>query len=102
MTDAKISPILQFVLLIVPMVMTGFYLVYSLVGLILDGRDKSNWALEATDVALFVGGSIALFSVLVLVYTRIKGLAHSHLLALSGWIHLLLAIALTITVFVIV
>lgn len=102
MSDAKISPILQFVLLIVPSVMTGFYLVYSLVGLLLDGRDKANWALEAISVSVPVGGSIALFSVLVLLYARWKGLAGMHLLKVSGWAHLVLSIVLTIAVFIIV
>lgn len=82
--------------------MTGFYLVYSLVGLFLDGRDKANWALEATDVSVPVGSSIALFSVLVLLYAKWKGLTGRHLLKVSSWIHLVLSIVLTIAVFLIV
>ncbi len=79
--------------------MTGFYLVYSMVGLILDGRDKANWALEAINVSLPVGGSIALFSVLVLLYAKWKGLTGLHLLKVSGWIHLVLSVVLTVAVF---
>jgi len=98
----KISPITMFILLLVPLVMSGFYAVYSLVGLILDGRDKYNWSLEATDVAVWVGGTISAFSILVLLYTRIKRLPTRHILSLSGWGHLILAMVLTLVVFVIV
>jgi len=82
-SDSKISPVLQFVLLIVPTVMTGFYLVYALVGLILEDRDMDNWSIEAAEVSLWVGGTIALFSVLVLLYARMKGLPATHLLSIS-------------------
>ncbi len=82
--------------------MTGFYLVYALVGLFLDGRDKANWALEALEVSVWVGGTISVFSLLVLLYAKIKKLPAMHLLSLSGWLHLVVAILLTLTVFVIV
>lgn len=98
----KISPILQFLLLIVPLVVSGFYAVYSLVGLILDGRDKYNWSLEATEVALWVGGLISGFSIIVLLYAKYRRLPKWHILNLSGWGHLILAVVLTLTVFVIV
>jgi len=35
-----ISPVTQFALLLIPVVMTCFFLVYSLTGWILEGRDK--------------------------------------------------------------
>lgn len=102
MSSSKVSPVLQFALLMAPLVMSGFYAVYSLVGLILDGRDMYNWSLEATSVAVWVGGTISGFSILVLLYARFKGLNRGHLLNISGWSHLILAIFLTLAVFVIV
>lgn len=101
MFSRKVSPVLQFVLLIVPVVLSGFYLVYSLVGLLLDGQDKFNWSLEAREVALMVGSGISLFSLLVLLYARFCRLPSRHLLNLSAWGHMLLAIVLTIAVFLI-
>ncbi len=101
-TARPISPVLQFVLLIVPTVMTGFFMVYSLTGLILDGRDKYNWSLEAVTVSVRVGLAIGLFSVLVLLLAWYRKLPRTHLLVLSGWAHLILAIVLTVAVFLIV
>lgn len=97
-----VSPVLQFVLLIVPTVMTGFFMVYSLTGLILEGRDKYNWSLEAVTVSVRVGLGITLFSLLVLAFGWYKRLPRTHLLMLSGWLHLILAIMLTVAVFLIV
>lgn len=97
-----ISPILQFILLIVPTVMTGFFMVYSLTGLILEGRDKYNWSLEAVTVSVRVGVGISLFSLLVLALAWYRKLPRTHLLVLSGWTHLIIAIVLTIAVFLIV
>ena len=97
-----ISPILQFILLIVPTVMTGFFMVYSLTGLILEGRDKYNWSLEAVTVSVRVGVGISVFSLLVLALAWYHKLPRTHLLVLSGWTHLIIAIVLTIVVFLIV
>lgn len=98
----NISPILQFVLLIVPLVMSGFYTVYALTGVILDGRDKFNWSLEAESVAIYVGAGICIFSVLVLAFAKFHGAPRSHILSISGWGHMVLAVLLTVAVFVLV
>jgi len=98
----KISPVVQFVMLIVPLVVNGFYAVYALTGAILDGRDMVNWSLEAREVAVAVGLSVCLFSVLVLLYAKICGAGRSHILSISGWGHIALAVLLTLAVFILV
>ncbi len=95
-----ISPVVQFVLLLTPVVMSCFFLVYSLTGWIIEGRDKLNWALEAPGVAMWVGAGILIYSFLVMAYTRWKGAARYHVLNISSWGHILLAVLLTISVFI--
>ena len=93
---------LQFVLLIVPVVMSGFYLVYSLTGLILEGKHKLNWSLEALDVSYLVGGGIAIYSLCVIAFAYFRKLGRYHLLTVSAVIHLFLALILTAVVYIIV
>lgn len=95
-----ISPVLQFALLLTPIVMSCFYLVYALTGWILEGRDKLNWSIEATGVAVWVGSGIIAYSLLVMLYVRWKGGARFHPLNLSSWVHIVLAVLLTVSVFV--
>jgi len=96
------SPAMQFALLLVPIVMNGFFMVYSLTGWILEGRDKRNWSLEADGVALWVCLGITLYSLLVLAFTRWKKGAWTHPLCLSSFGHILIAIILAASVFVII
>lgn len=98
----KVHPVLQFVLLIVPVVMSGFFLVYSLTGLILEGRDRFNWSLEAISVANMVGSSIAIYSICVILFAFYRKLGKFHLLTVSGVGHLVLALILTAVVYIIV
>jgi len=96
----RISPVTQFVLLLSPVVMSCFFLVYALAGWVVDGREKSNWSIEAPDVAIWTGSGIVIYCVLVMLYTRWKGAARYHMLNLSSWCHLVLAVLLTVSVFV--
>ncbi len=98
----RVHPVIEFTLLIVPVVMSGFFLVYALTGLILEGRDKLNWSLEALDVALWVGGGISLYSLCVILFSHHRKLGRYHLLRISGIGHLILALVLTAVVFIIV
>lgn len=82
--------------------MTGFYLVYSLTGLILEGKSKLNWSLEATEVANWVGGGIAVYSLCVMAFALFKKLGRYHLLMVSAFGHLFLALILTAIVYIIV
>ena len=94
------GPILQFSLLIVPLVMNCFYMVYSLTGWILDGRDRRNWSIEALSVGVWVLVFIVLFSGLVIAYTRWRGGSWWHPLSISSFGHMALAILLTISVLI--
>ncbi len=95
-----ISPVAQFTLLLTPVVMTCFYLVYALTGWVIEGRDKFNWSLEATRVALWVGSGIVLYSVLVLLFVRYRGVGKKHILVYSSFLHIGFAILTTVSVFV--
>lgn len=99
MTDnPKISPVLEFVLIIVPIVFTSFYLVYSVVGLFLDGRDKVQWSVEAWDVSTLTAATIIIYSALVLLLVRVKDPSFVHKLAISSYIHIVLALGFTLLV----
>lgn len=80
--------------------MTCFFLVYSLTGWILEGRDKMNWSLEAPGVAVWVGTSIVAYCLVVMLYAHWKGASRYHWLNLSSWTHIILALLLTASVFV--
>ncbi|MBX2837854.1 MAG: hypothetical protein KTR35_13425 [Gammaproteobacteria bacterium] len=95
-----ISPVTQFVLLIVPVVMNGFFIVYALAGWTLVGRDRFNWSLEAESVAAWVGMLIIVYCALVLLYIRIKKARWLHPLGVSSFGHILVAIILTALVFI--
>ena len=93
------APVARFALLIVPLVMNGFFAVYALTGWVLDGRDLRNWSLEAETVALRVGIGIALFCVPVALGTRLLGGRWRHPLIWSSLFHILVALGLTLSVF---
>lgn len=100
-TDSRfrtVGPIVEFVLLIVPVVMNGFFLVYGLTGWVLEGRDRLNWSLEAGEVALWVCAGILVWSLLVVLYTRIRLGHFVHRLVVSSAVHAVLALMLTISV----
>ncbi len=96
----RISPVTQFVLLLSPVVMTCFFLVYAIAGWVVDGREKFNWSVEAPSVASWTGAGIIAYGVLVLLYARWKGAARYHVLILSSWMHIVLAVLLTVSVFI--
>ena len=95
-----ISPVAQFSLLLAPVVMSCFFLVYALTGLIVDGRDKLLWSIEALDVAVYTGAGIVAYSIVVMLYARWKGATRYHVLNISSIGHIVLSIVLVICVFV--
>jgi len=94
------GPVMQFSLLIVPIVMNGFYMVYSLTGWILTGRDKLNWSLEAETVGLWVAAGMLLFCVAVMSYTFWRGGSKGHALVISSLGHIVVALLLTVSIFI--
>ena len=98
--SAIAGPVLQFCLLIVPLVFNCFYMVYSLTGWVLEGRDKLNWAIEAPSVGLWVLVLIMTFSGLVLAYTRWRGGSWWHPLSVSSIGHVVLAVLMTASILI--
>jgi len=99
--DSKIvGPVLQFSLLIVPLVMNCFFLVYALSGWVVSGRDKFNWSLEAPGVARWVCAGMLVYCALVLVFVRWRAGGWRHLLSLSSIFHAVLAVLLLVSVFI--
>ncbi len=99
--DSRIvGPVMQFSLLIVPMVMNGFYMVYSLTGWILSGRDKRNWSLEAEGVGLWVLLGMAIFCGLVVAFVYLRGGGRWHPLVISSAGHMVVAVLLTLSIFI--
>ena len=96
-----VSPVWQFVSLLAPTVMTGFYLVYALVGLVIEGQDKIKWSDEALRVSLLVTTIIVAINVLVMLYALYHRLRLTHLLWLSPIAHICIAILLTLMIAVI-
>jgi len=95
-----VSPVAQFALLLTPVVMSCFFLVYSLTGLVIEGRDKLNWAIEAPDVAMYTAAGIVTYCIVVMLYARWKGASRYHVLNISSIGHILLSVVLCISVLV--
>lgn len=95
-----VGPVLQFGLLLVPIVMNCFFLIYTVLGWIIEGRDKLNWTVEAGGVALWVGLGVPFFCVLVIAYVRLRGGPWRHPLVLSSVGHGVLALALALAIVV--
>ena len=95
-----VGPVMQFSLLIVPVVMNCFYMVYSLTGWILSGRDRLNWSLEAEFVGFWVLVGIVIFCVLVSAYTLVRGGNRWHPLMISSIGHIVIAVLLTISILI--
>ena len=95
-----VGPVLQFSLFIIPMVMNCFYMVYSLAGWIIDGRDKLNWSLEAPTVGLWVCTGLLIYCALVLAYVRWRGGNLWHPLSVSSIGHIIITLLLTLSIFI--
>ena len=95
-----VGPVMQFSLLIVPVVMSAFFLVYALTGWVLEGRDRINWSIEAESVALWVGAGIIGFCALVACWVLWSGGTRWHPLIVSSIGHAVLAVLLVSSIFV--
>lgn len=89
-----------FSLLMVPMVMSCFFVVYALAGWVIDGRDRLNWAIEAPTVSTWVAISMVTFSGLVIAYTRWRGGSWWHPLIVSSVGHIVVSLLMTLSVFI--
>lgn len=94
-----ISPLLQFALLLAPVVMSCFFIVYALVGLFIDGTSKMRWDEEARDVGLGVLGLILGYCALSLLVVWLKRGGLYHPVTVSSLVHGIVAICLTALIF---
>ena len=97
----RVSPIIVFISLLAPIVLTGFYLVYALVGLIIEGQSKLKWSDEALVVGLRVLLLIALLNAMVMVYAWVKKVSRFHPLWVSPLVHIAIGVMLTVIIAII-
>lgn len=98
---SAVSPVWQFISLLAPIVLTGFYLVYGLVGLFIDGDTKLKWSDEALTVGLRVTMLILLLNGIVMAYALFCKVPRTHLLWLSPLTHIAIAVVLTVIIAII-
>ena len=94
----RASPVWQFICLLAPTVMTGFYLVYALVGLVLSGDSMLRWCDEALDVGLMVLMIIVALNLPVVAYAQWLRLPLRHVLWISPLLHIGIAVVLTLII----
>lgn len=97
-----INPALQLLILLVPVVLNGFFLVYALVGLILEGDSMQRWRDEALEVSLWVCAVILGYSLFQHLLMRARQLPANSLLNISAIGHAVLGIVLAALVVVLV
>lgn len=93
------SPVLQFFLLLWPIVFTCFYFIYAVLGLAVSGDDLLYWRAESRDVAGIVAPGILGFVGLCLLLVAWRRLGLYHPVAVSSLIHGIICIALTALIF---
>lgn len=98
--DRIVGPVLQFSLLIVPVVMNAFYVVYALLGRLLEGRDLLNWSIEAQPNAPWVCAVIAGYCALAAAFAFARGARIGHPLVVSSIVHAALAVGLTLLILI--
>lgn len=95
----KMAPVLQFFLLLWPIVFTCFYFIYALLGLVVSGDDLLYWKAESRNVAGIMAPGILAFVGLCLAYVAWRRLGLHHPVAVSSLLHGIICIALTALIF---
>ena len=93
---SQVSPVVQFICLLAPIVLTGFYLVYALVGFIIEGQSKLRWCDEALEVGVFVTMITVGLNAMVMGYAWFSRVRLKHVLWISPAFHIGVAIILTL------
>ena len=86
-------------LLLIPLVISGFFLVYTLFALLLDGNLLALWRNESWGVAWPTVAVQIGFCATTIAFTRYKKLPWSHLLSWSGPAHIVLVLVLATIVY---
>lgn len=95
-----IGPVLQLTLLIIPVIMNGCLMAYSLAGWMLEGHKQLIWTQKAESVALWSGAGIAIWSLLVMWFVRRSAAGRAHILLVSCVGHMAVACLSIASVFV--
>lgn len=98
--SSAVGPVTQFALLLVPIVMSCFFVVYAMAGWVVDGRDRMNWSVEAPTVGVWVLLGMLGFCGLVIAYTRWRGGSWWHPLVVSSIGHMVLSVVLTLSILI--
>lgn len=93
-----VHPALQLLLLLAPIALNGFFLVYALVGMFLEGKDRLYWTDEALDVAGWVCIVMLGYSLFLHAIARLRRLRGWVLLNIAAAAHAGIAIALLLIV----
>lgn len=98
-SGVSVSMVALLPLLLIPLVISGFFLVYALVGLVLEGDSLIRWRNEAWSVS-WPTASIQLgVCVCIIAYARYKKLPWGHLLNWSSIAHGVLMLSLAMVVY---
>ncbi len=97
--QTAMSPVLQFFLLLWPIVFTCFYFIYAVLGLAVSGDDLLYWQAESRSVAGIVAPGILMFVTACLLYVAWRRLGLHHPVAVSSLIHGIICVALTALIF---
>ena len=95
----SVSIVTRLPLLLIPLVISGFFLVYTLVGLVLEGDSLSLWIDESWSVAWPVAAGQIGVCACIIAFARYKKLPFSHVLSWSGLVHIALVLALAAIVY---
>ncbi len=94
-----ISPLLQFALLLAPVVMSCFYFVYAVLGMVVDGSSKLRWDEEAREVGIGVLTLMLGYCSFCLLVVLLKRGGLWHPVTVSSLVHGIVAICLTALIF---
>ena len=93
-----VHPALQLLLMLAPIAMNGFFLVYALVGVFLDGKEHLRWSGEALSVASWICFIMLGYSLFLYAIARLRQLRGWCLLNIAAVGHAALAVALLLIV----
>ncbi|MEM7208071.1 MAG: hypothetical protein AAF434_09625 [Pseudomonadota bacterium] len=82
-----VSTVVLLPLLLIPAVISGFFLVYALVGLVLDGEALDRWVDEAWTVTVPTVLGQTLLCISVFFFARIKKVSWTHALSWTPVLH---------------
>ena len=98
--SADASTVALLPLVLIPIVISGFLLVYALVGGVLEGDSLQRWLDEAWSVALPTGLVQALCCLCIVAYVRHRGMPWNHMYIWLSALNTALAAVLVALVYI--